>query len=262
MKKDFCVDRLHVRVFATRTEMGESAADSAGRAIRSWLENKEYLNVIFAAAPSQDDFLSALIDQSGIDWSRINAFHMDEYIGLPGDAPQGFGNYLNERIFSKLPFRSVHFINSECSDPEAEAARYEKLLMENLPDIVFMGIGENGHIAFNDPHVADFNDLRGVKVIQLDLVSRQQQVNDGCFSSLSEVPEKAITLTIPMLTGARQIFCIVPGKTKENAVWNTLTQPIVETYPATILRRHPNAELYLDANSAGTISEEKLIIHS
>ncbi len=250
MEKTFYIDQLHVNAFETRDEMAENAALKAGGQIISLLQIKPYLNIIFAAAPSQDEFLKALIEYPGIDWQRINAFHMDEYIGLSKDAPQSFGNYLNKRVFSKAPFRSVYYIRGDVTDPEGEARRYELQLKENPPDIVFMGIGENDHIAFNDPHVADFRDPDGVKIISLDLVSRQQQVNDGCFSELSLVPEKAITLTIPMLVSAPLIFCVVPGKTKATAVLNTLTQPIVEAYPATILRTHPAAELYIDADSA------------
>ena len=255
MEKTFYIDQLHVNAFETREKMAGSAALKAGAQIISLLQVKPYLNIIFAAAPSQDEFLKALIDFPGIDWQRINAFHMDEYIGLPEDAPQSFGNYLNERVFSKVPFRSVHFIRGNVTDPEGEAHRYELQLKAFPPDIVFMGIGENGHIAFNDPHVADFRDPFGAKVISLDLVSRQQQVNDGCFSELKLVPEQAITLTIPMLVSAPVIYCVVPGRTKANAVFNTLTQPIVETYPATILRTHPAAELYIDADSAGSFAE-------
>ncbi len=250
MEKSFYIDQLHVNAFETREEMANNAAVKAGAQIVSLLLEKPYLNVIFASAPSQDEFLKTLLEYPGIEWQKINAFHMDEYIGLSEDAPQSFGNYLNERVFSRVPFRSVYLIRGNVSDPEGEARRYELQLKAFPPDIVFMGIGENGHIAFNDPHVADFNDPHGAKVISLDLVSRQQQVNDGCFSELTLVPEQAITLTIPMLVSAPVIYCVVPGKTKANAVFNTLTQPVVEAYPATILRKHPAAELYIDADSA------------
>lgn len=250
MEKSFYIDQLHINTFETRGEMANNAALTAGAQIISLLKVKPYLNIIFAAAPSQDEFLKALIEYPGIDWQSINAFHMDEYIGLPEDAPQSFGNYLNERVFSRVPFRSVYFIRGNVNDPKSEARRYELQLKAFPPDIVFMGIGENGHIAFNDPHVADFRDPYGAKVIKLDEVSRQQQVHDGCFCALHLVPEQAITLTIPMLLSAPQIYCVVPGKTKAKAVFNTLTQPIVETYPATILRTHPATELYIDADSA------------
>ncbi len=254
MKKEFLVDQLHVSIRDTRLEMAQEAAIKAQKAIRSMLQTKPLLNIIFAAAPSQTEFLEALILQPGIEWQKINALHMDEYIGLPKNAPQSFGNYLNNQIFEKVPFRSVHLINGQTSNPEEECDRYTRLLLEFPPDIVFMGIGENGHIAFNDPHVANFNDPLSIKIIDLDLISRQQQVHDGCFSELRMVPEKAATLTIPTLLSATQIFCVVPGKTKAKAVFNTLNQSIQEQYPSTILRRHSSAELFLDSDSSELIS--------
>jgi glucosamine-6-phosphate deaminase len=254
MKKEFCIDLLHVSICDTRMEMAEHAALKAGKAIISMLQSKSNLNIIFAAAPSQDEFLNALICQPGIDWEKINAFHMDEYIGLPGEAPQAFGNYLNRRIFKKVPFGSVNLINGQ-RPPEKECSRYTRLLQEYPADIVFMGIGENGHIAFNDPHVALFEDPELVKIVDLDLVSRIQQVHDGCFNDLDRVPRQALTLTIPALLSAKQIFCVVPGKTKAKAALNTVHKPIIEEYPSTILRKHPSAELFLDADSAKLIDE-------
>ncbi|MEL7587577.1 MAG: 6-phosphogluconolactonase [Prolixibacteraceae bacterium] len=253
MKKEFYVDQLHVYASDTRLEMAEHAALKAGKAIISMLQSKKTLNIIFAAAPSQNEFLEALTGQPEIEWQRINAFHMDEYIGLSENAPQSFGAFLNERIFTKVPFKSVHLINGQKSAPEGECVRYSKLLQTFPPDMVFMGIGENGHIAFNDPHVALFNDPESIKIVDLDLVSRVQQVHDGCFSNLNEVPHRALTLTIPALMRAEKIFCIVPATTKAQAVFNTLNQPVIEKYPSTILRTHASAELFLDADSAALI---------
>ncbi|MDX9880506.1 MAG: glucosamine-6-phosphate deaminase [Prolixibacteraceae bacterium] len=250
MKKEFCIDQLHVCAFDSRMEMGKYAALKATAEIISMLRSKTNLNIIFAAAPSQDEFLKELIRQPEIDWTRINAFHMDEYIGLPADAPQSFGNYLKVRVFDKVPFRTVSYIGGIGLSPEETCTRYANLLNEFPPDIVFMGIGENGHIAFNDPHVADFDDKATIKIVDLDLVCRQQQVNDGCFSKLGQVPEQAITLTIPLLMGASRIFCIVPGKTKAQAVFNTINKDIIEEYPSTILRTHPSADLFLDNESS------------
>lgn len=249
MKKEFYIDLLHVSTCDSRREMAEHAALKAGKAIISMLQSKTNLNIIFAAAPSQDEFLEALIRQQGIAWEKINAFHMDEYIGLPADAPQAFRNYLNQRIFKKVPFRSVNLINGQ-QIPDKECSRYARLLQEYPADIVFMGIGENGHIAFNDPHVALFEDPCLVKIVDLDLVSRMQQVHDGCFNDLHLVPQQALTLTIPALLSAKQIFCVVPGKTKAKAAFNTVHKPVIEQYPSTILRKHPSAELFLDADSA------------
>ena len=162
----FRKDKLGVKIYDSRKCMGEGAAADAAAYIGSLLADREHVNIIFAAAPSQNEFLEALL-QTDIDWGRVNAFHMDEYIGLPGDAPQGFGNYLRRTIFGRAPFRSVHYIDGQAA-PEETCRRYSGLLMENPADIVFMGIGENGHIAFNDPHVADFRDTRMMKVVDLD----------------------------------------------------------------------------------------------
>ena len=248
LEKDF--GRLIVKVYENRQAMGEEAAKEASDYIIGQLKIKEYLNIVFAAAPSQNEFLAALAASDGIDWTRINAFHMDEYIGLPDDAPQGFGNFLKSAIFSKVPFRSVNYLNKVDLPPTEICEKYTQLLLKYPIDIVMMGIGENGHIAFNDPHVALFNDLKMVKVVELDETCRNQQVNDGCFASMSLVPIHAITLTVPTLMSANRLFCIVPGKLKANAVKNTLADSISEKCPATILRTHPSATLYCDKDSA------------
>lgn len=187
-------------------------------------------------------------------WNRIHALHMDEYIGLQADAPQRFGNYLKEHIFAALPFKSIHYLYIEGASPENICAHYEEVLQKHPIDIVFMGIGENGHIAFNDPHVALFDDPQQVKVVLLDEVCRTQQVHDGCFSSLEKVPQQAVTITIPVMMKATRIFCIVPGKPKANAVKETLYGPVSTTCPASILRTHPHATLYCDRDSASLLS--------
>ena len=254
MTKILKKDLLEVKIYDTRDELGKSSAADAGEKIRMLLKQKETINMVFGAAPSQNEFLAYLAKEKDIDWSRVNGFHMDEYIGLSKDAPQGFGNFLKVGIFDLLPFRSVYYLNGQCTSPEEECERYGKLLTTYPTDIVCMGIGENAHIAFNDPDVADFNDPEKVKVVSLDAVCRQQQVNDGCFSSFSEVPEKAMTLTVPSLFSGSYLFCMVPGKTKAKAVYNTLHQSVVEKYPATILRRHKNAILYIEKDSASKLS--------
>jgi glucosamine-6-phosphate deaminase len=208
--------------------------------------------MIFAAAPSQNEFLAALVADKEIDFSRINAFHMDEYVGLSPDAPQGFGNFLRAAIFGKVPFKSVNYI-SPAGDPEATCAAYAELLEKNPVDIVCMGIGENGHIAFNDPHVAFFNDEKAVKVVELDLKCRNQQVNDGCFESIDKVPTHALSITVPRLVSAPALFCIVPAKTKAWAVRETLNGSIDEHCPASILRIRDGATLYLDPDSASLL---------
>lgn len=250
--REFKVDELLVRVYNTRDEMGKAAAYDVSSKIRELLIVRDIINIVFAAAPSQNEFL-AYLSKEDLEWNRINAFHMDEYIGLPLDAPQLFANFLRERLFSKKPFKNVFYINGNVKNPEEECQRLTKLLEENPLDITCMGIGENGHIAFNDPHVADFNDPKKVKIVDLDERCRQQQVNDGCFGNLDEVPRYAITMTIPTLVSSQYIFCIVPAKQKAEAVRNTLLGPISETCPASILRRCKNAILYLDLDSASKL---------
>lgn len=249
MKKD----ALDVKIFETRDEMGKVAAKDIHDKIVELLAKKDEINMIFAAAPSQNDVLSSLVACDDIEWNRINAYHMDEYIGLSKDAPQGFGNFLVEHIFGKVPFKSVNLIDCTATDPEKECERYGALLSANPSDIVVMGIGENGHIAFNDPPVADFADKKIAKPVKLDEICRNQQVNDGCFASIDLVPTHAITLTCPTLMKAPFAFCIVPAKTKANAVKRTLEGEISTECPATALRNHPNAILYLDADSSALL---------
>ena len=244
------VDKLSVAIYENRILMGQAAAKDIKRKIVELLQQKEEINMIFAAAPSQNDVLKALVEDREIEWNRVNAYHMDEYIGLDKDAPQGFGNFLRSHIFGLLPFKSVNYIDITATNPDAEANRYGELLQKNPTDIVIMGIGENGHIAFNDPPVADFKDEKWVKAVKLDEVCRQQQVNDGCFSSIDEVPMYAMTLTVPTLMRAPYLFCIVPAPTKARAVYETLNGKIDEHCPASVLRTHDNAKLYLDSESS------------
>ena len=246
-------DKMEVKIYETRDKMGLSAANDIAKAIKELLSEKEEINMIFAAAPSQNDMLFHLCERTDIEWERINAFHMDEYIGLNPDAPQCFSNFLKEKIFNLKPFKSVNLINPGANSPEEECARYSNLLKEYPVDIVCMGIGENGHIAFNDPHVADFNDPEVVKPVGLDDVCRMQQVNDGCFASIDEVPKYALTLTIPTLMSAKYNFCVVPAPTKANAVKNTVEGEIGEWCPATALRLKDNSILYCDADSSALL---------
>jgi len=249
-------DKLTYHIYDTREEMGEAAAKDAAKAINEIIAKKGEANLIFAAAPSQNEFLANVIKQD-IDWSKVNGFHMDEYVGLSKDAPQGFGNFLRAAIFGKVNFKSVNYLDISATDSEAECERYTKVLKENPTDIVFMGIGENGHIAFNDPHVAFFNDPKTVKIVELDDVCRMQQVNDGCFATINDVPKTAMTLTIPTLMAPVKVFCIVPAKTKANAVNAVLTGSITEKCPASILREHNDAVLYAEKDSASIFLNNK-----
>ena len=251
--KNFKKDNLEVSVFDTRREMGLKAAQDVRSEILKLFKTKDEINMLFAAAPSQNDFLQTLISYKDIDWTRINAYHMDEYLGIDKDAPQAFGNFLKNALFSKLNFKTVNYIDGTAEDVTKECMRYEELLNNNTIDIVCMGIGENGHIAFNDPPVADFSDKVKVKIVKLDELCRQQQVNDKCFENIHQVPKYAITLTIPALFEGKKLFCIVPAPTKANAVYDTLNGKIEEKCPASILRLHLAANLYLDKDSASRL---------
>jgi glucosamine-6-phosphate deaminase len=253
MIKELKIDDLQVKVYQDRAKMGEAAASAVGKQIVKLLNQQEYVNIVFASAPSQNEFLAALIKQTGIDWKRVNAFHVDEYIGLPENSPQKFSSFLDKKIFKHLPFHALNYINGNAPDPFVECGRYAELLQQYPPDIVCLGIGENGHLAFNDPHVADLNDPVRVKIVDLDFECRRQQVTDGTFDNLNNVPKLAITLTIPALMAGKQVYCIVPGKNKTIAVYNTLYKRISEQCPASVLRTHPDAVLFLDENSAALI---------
>ncbi|GIP38361.1 glucosamine-6-phosphate deaminase [Paenibacillus sp. J31TS4] len=243
-------DRLRVEVYGNRRHMGRAAGLAAAARLKELLASQERVRMIFAAAPSQNECLEALTQEEGIDWQRVTAFHMDEYIGLPKGAPQRFSQFLKDRLFDVVRPGTVHLIES--SNPsEEECARYSALLAEAPIDIVCLGIGENGHIAFNDPPVADFGDPLLVKPVELDDACRQQQVNDGCFPSFGDVPTHALTLTIPALMAGRHLFCVVPGPTKRAAVDATLNGPISTECPASILRNHPDCTLYVDTDSYG-----------
>jgi len=251
--REFKKDNLNVCIFNTREEMGKKAAHDVVIRIQELLLKNDEINMVFAAAPSQNEFLDALVNAEGIDWERINAFHLDEYLGLPDEAPQRFGNFLKNKLFSRVKFKSVNYLNGNAEDIEEECQRYEKMLKEHPIDIACIGIGENGHIAFNDPPVADFNDERMVKQVTLDEKCRNQQVHDGCFKSIDEVPKQALTLTVPAIFASKYIYCMVPGETKAKAVKDALEGDIAEACPASILRKHANAVLYLDKDSASLI---------
>lgn len=246
----YLIDNLNVSVYSNRNEMGINAANEIIEKLKTLLNEKVEVRMIFAAAPSQDDMTEELIKHDEVEWNRVIAFHMDEYIGLEKDAPQKFGNYLKKKVFDHLPFKEVHYIDQPNLSPERICEQYELKLKEKNIDIICMGIGENGHIAFNDPPVADFKDNKLVKIVELDNICRQQQVNDGCFNTLDQVPTLAITLTVPVFMNADNLFCVVPNERKAEAVKATLEMQISEKCPSTILRSHKSAKLYLDQNSA------------
>ena len=249
----FREDSLEVFVYENRALAGRAAAQGIVQAIRSRQRANGIANLILAAAPSQNEFLAGLLAADEIDWSRVVAFHMDEYLGLDADHPASFRRYLQEHLFRLVglgPDRLRLIPGEQVERPLQTCLSYEDLLRANPTDIVCAGIGENGHLAFNDPPVADFLDPVLVKVVRLDALCRNQQLNDGCFDRLEDIPTHAYTLTIPALLGAPVVSVVVPGPRKANAVLTTLRGPISEACPATALRRHAGARLYLDRESA------------
>ena len=232
---------------SSREELGQQAACAIGEALRSALAEQEHVRMILAAAPSQSEMLAALRCQADIDWQRVSVFHMDEYIGLTNDAPQLFANWLRREFVDHVPLARFEPIQPGI-DPGGECRRYAGMLAEAPIDVVLLGIGTNGHLAFNDPP-ADLHDSLMVKVVTLDAMCRQQQVQDGCFPAIDDVPLRAVTLTIPTLLSGRELFCCVPGSLKKQAVRATLESPISRDCPSTVLRTHPRCTLYLDRES-------------
>lgn len=251
-------DALRIRVYPDRASLGRAAAADVSRAMTESVAAAEGrpVPVIFAAAPSQTEFLSELCARKDLDWSRVVALHMDEYLGLPPSHPASFRRYLREHLFDRVPLapEQLRLIPGEQTGrPLATCLQYEDQLRANPPRIVCAGIGENGHLAFNDPPVADFADPVSVKVVRLDEACRVQQVHDGCFATIDEVPRHAYTLTVPALLAAPVVAVMVPGIRKAEAVRRTLLDPVGEACPATALRRHPGAVLYLDRESASLL---------
>ncbi len=254
--KNFQVDQLQVQAHANRSAMGGAAAARAAQVLRERIAQQGEARMIVASAPSQDELINNLA-AAEIDWSRVVIFHMDEYVGLAADHPASFRRYQQEHLLAKIRPAAFHGIRGEMENTAAECQRYAALLQEKPIDLVCLGVGENGHIAFNDPPVADFNDPQAVKVVELDPACRQQQVNDGCFPDFASVPQQAITLTCPTLLSGRTLVCVVPGPRKAVAVRAMLDGPLATACPASVLRQHPDATLYLDAAAAGLLPPDR-----
>jgi glucosamine-6-phosphate deaminase len=249
----FTVDSLRVVVHEDRAQVGRAAARWVARAIAKREAERGRVNIVFAAAPSQNEFIASLIAHPEIDWSRVVGFHMDEYLGVGPDHPASFRRYLQERLFRLVGLSDdrLRLIPGEQADrPLQTCLAYEDVLLAEPTDIVCGGIGENGHLAFNDPPVADFQDPVLVKVIRLDQACRAQQLHDGGFDRIEDIPAHGYTLTIPALMAAPVVSIVVPGAKKAEAVLATLRGPIAEACPASVLRRHPGATLFLDRESA------------
>jgi glucosamine-6-phosphate deaminase len=244
------VELLEVRVCASLASLAAAAADDAAACLRGVLARQSEAAAILASAASQVAFLERLVMAEGIDWSRVTLFHMDEYLGISAEHPASFRRFLRERVERRVHPRAFQYLRGEADEPMAECGRYEGLLRAQAIDLCCLGIGENGHVAFNDPPVADFADTRWVKLVKLDVACRQQQVGEGAFPTLDAVPQFAYTLTVPALCAARRMIGVVPERRKAEAVRHALTGPVSTSCPASILRRQGHAVLYLDRESA------------
>lgn len=248
--RELKVENLKIEVYSTREAMGQAAAARAAERLRNFCTKHETVGVVFATGASQLPMLEALTAIGGLPWDQVIGFHMDEYIGIPEDHRASFRRYLRENLTSKVPMREFHGMNGNGPDLQAVCTGYADLLRKSSPRLCLLGIGENGHLAFNDPAEANFEDPYDVRIVRLDPICRRQQVAEGWFGKLGEVPHQAITLTMPALTRIPELILTVPGPRKTEIVKRTLTGPISTAVPATILRRHPNVTVYLDAESA------------
>jgi len=252
-KSEFQKDKLRVFIYEKSEEIAEEAAKFVKNQIDIAIKKKGSTNIILGTGASQLAFIEYLQKQQ-INWDKVNIFHLDEYKGMPETHPASFRKYLKERIVEKIHPKQVFYLNGDAPDPEAEALRYERLLKNYPTDIACIGIGENGHIAFNDPPVANFNDSKMVKIVKLDEACRNQQLGEGWFETLVDVPAYALTLTVPAIMASKTISCLVPDERKAQAVYNTLNREISTACPATILRKHPNAILFLDFGSCSKLN--------
>jgi glucosamine-6-phosphate deaminase len=251
----FAADALAVHVFPNRRDAGMASAAAASAVIRAAIEKDGAASVVFAAAPSQNEFLAQLRADPSIPWRRVTAFHLDEYAGLPAHHPASFRRFLRERLMDHVPLAAFHELAGDAPDLDAEADRYQRLLAEQSPVLAALGIGENGHLAFIDPDECDFNDPRDVRIVHLDDVCRRQQVHDGSFDRVENVPQRALSLTIPFFMRTPHAVVTVPGPAKARAVRDTLRGPIEPRCPASILRQHAGAVLFLDHDSAALLTQ-------
>jgi len=252
--KTFQVDALPVRVYAKQDDLAADAARMAQKFLGECIAERGAAYAIMATGNSQIRFLDELVKLGGVDWSKITLFHMDEYLGIDANHPASFRRYMRERFESRVKPKIFHYIEGESDQPLTECTRYADLVQSQEIDLCCLGIGENGHIAFNDPPVADFDDPWSIKLVKLDLKCRQQQVNEGHFPSVDDMPQFAYTLTIPTLCAVRKIICIAPEKRKAKAVHDTLREAVSTNCPASYLRTQPQAVLLLDTDSAALLS--------
>ncbi len=256
--KYLTVDGLRLEIYQDTKMAGKAAADATARALQELKQQNQRLSVIFATGGSQMATLEALTANSNVPWAAIEGFHMDEYVGISENHPASFRRYMRERLTQRVPIGQFFEIAGDTPDPEQVCREYARLMKAAEPKLCLLGIGENGHLAFNDPGEADFQDPLDVKIVELDALCRQQQVAEGWFSAPNEVPNQAITLTIPALFRVPRLIVSVPGPRKAAIIRRTVEDPITPACPATILRQHPNVTVYLDRDSAAELESVHL----
>lgn len=249
MERRLDVDRLRVWAYDTSSEMGAAAALTVAERLRLLLERQEDVRAVFAAAASQESFLDALALEPGIDWARVHVLQLDEYVGLEFDDPRSLSRWLAKRVTERFGIGRASYMRGDAHSVADECDRFEAEVNARPIDLGLIGIGQNGHLAYNDPHVADFSDPRSVKVVQIDDTSRAQAVRDAAFPTLAEVPREAFSLTMSVLLQIRILSIVVPGSHKATAIADTLLGPISTACPASSLRQHGDATLYVDADS-------------
>jgi glucosamine-6-phosphate deaminase len=241
------------RIYSDQEAMGTAAATFAAEVMLSALEQKPTIRIMIGTGNSQETTIDALTNNPDIPWNRVEVFHMDEYVGLSMDHPASFRRWLKERVADRVRPMAMHYLNGDAEDLQQELKRYTDELLSKDMDMSFIGFGENGHIAFNDPHVADFEDVETVKIVELDTACRQQQVGEGHYPDMESVPKFAMTVTCTGLLRAKNLVCVVPEQRKATAVRNALTGPVTTACPGSIVRTHPDANLFLDRDAASLL---------
>ena len=258
-RKELKAGSARVYIYDSVALLAEAAAKQAAEVITRSIETNGTARVIAATGNSQMAFIDKLVQEPGVDWSRVILFHMDEYVGLGTDHPAGFRRWIRTRIAERIPVKEAHYLAGDAADLDAEMARYSLLLQEAPIDLAFVGIGENGHIAFNDPHVADFMDPKTVKCVQLDDACKRQQFGEGHFDSVEAVPNEALTITCPGLFRAKAWISLVPDRRKAKAVREAFEGLLSVDCPASIMRTHPDATVYLDRASASLLDVDRML---
>jgi len=252
--REFQVDNARVYVYPSKLDTSQAAAREAASLLRGTRAQRGSARIIVGTGNSQDDMIATLVQEPDLDWGHIEVFHMDEYVGMAMDHPASFRRWLKTHLVDVVHPAKAHYLAGDAQDLSEECARYAALLHLAPVDICFIGFGENGHIAFNDPGVADFHDPRAIKRVAMDVRCRRQQVGEGHFPNLEEMPREALTLTCPELLRAEHLICTVPDQRKAEAVHSALTGPVTEGCPSSVVRTHPAVSIYLDAGSASLLA--------